>query len=244
MKKAIVILSFIALFVFPTLSLASFDVSLKYGSKGDLVIELQDFLTDQGLYTGKLDGRYGFGTLKAVKAFQTANDLKVDGYFGKGSRAKANEILLNLLNGSNISEKEETGIVATPLIEQKIIPVSIVNNTPINQPIINITQQNMKDLTIEDISEVGSKDFKFTAIVKDDNGNVLEDAVVNLKYPYQQETTHDNGKEPSTFETTYLNSQFSKEITHTMQTGQTTEELIFTYKPLNLVKTLTITSKE
>lgn len=111
MKKTLLVL--FALLIIPSVSLASFDVSLKYGSKGDSVVELQDFLSDQGVYTGKSDGRFGLGTLKAVKAFQTANSLKADGYFGLGSRTKANAILADLLSSSNNSEQAETGTVVT-----------------------------------------------------------------------------------------------------------------------------------
>lgn len=101
----------IALLV-PSLSQASFDVSLKYGSRGANVIELQDFLQDQNLYIGKVDGKFGLGTLRAIKAFQTANNLGIDGYFGSATRAKADEILAADLEGSNAAEQAETGTVA------------------------------------------------------------------------------------------------------------------------------------
>jgi len=88
-----------------------FDMSLKYGSRGDAVIELQDFLQDQGVYSGKIDGRFGLGTRKAVIAFQLANKLSGDGYFGKASREKANSILTNTIQPSLTAEQEETGTI-------------------------------------------------------------------------------------------------------------------------------------
>ena len=40
---------------------------------------IQERLKYYGYYTGKIDGIYGSGTIAAVKAFQRANGLKVDG---------------------------------------------------------------------------------------------------------------------------------------------------------------------
>ena len=90
----------------------SFDVSLKYGSTGDPVEQLQDFLQDQGFYQGKMDGKFGLSTMRAVMAFQKANSLNPDGYFGKASRAKANSILATILQPSENAEQAETGTVA------------------------------------------------------------------------------------------------------------------------------------
>lgn len=113
MKKILGFLVAVLVLV-PTVSFASFDVSLKYGSRGDDVSELQDFLQDQGNYTGKVDGKFGLGTLKAVKAWQNVNELNVDGYFGRASRVKANEILAQILSASNAMELAETGGVSSP----------------------------------------------------------------------------------------------------------------------------------
>lgn len=101
-----------AILLIPAVSFASFDVSLKYGSKGQAVVDLQDFLTDQGTYTGKMDGRFGLGTLKSVEAWQTSVGLSPDGYFGKASRATANTVLASLLQASDATEQAETGTVS------------------------------------------------------------------------------------------------------------------------------------
>jgi peptidoglycan hydrolase-like protein with peptidoglycan-binding domain len=112
MKK--ILLSVLALSILlPTLAFASFDISLKYGSKGDSVSALQDFLQNQGEYSGKIDGWFGLGTLKAVEAFQSANSLQPDGYFGIASRTKANSILATILAPSNSAEQTETGTATT-----------------------------------------------------------------------------------------------------------------------------------
>ena len=67
MKKILLSIFVLSLLV-PVFAFASFDTSLKYGSKGSAVTELQDFLQNQGVYSGKVDGWFGLGTLKAELA--------------------------------------------------------------------------------------------------------------------------------------------------------------------------------
>lgn len=114
MKKFIPI-AFVALFLVPSLTFASFDTSLKYGNRGDAVSTLQDFLSDQGFLKGSVDGKFGLGTLRAVEAFQTANGLDSDGYFGLASRTAANAILATIIAPSDKEEQAETGTVTTPV---------------------------------------------------------------------------------------------------------------------------------
>lgn len=59
---------------------------IKYGMTGDAVKHIQTLLLKRG-YTnvGTPDGRFGKLTLDAVKQFQTANKLKVDGIVGKNT---------------------------------------------------------------------------------------------------------------------------------------------------------------
>lgn len=116
MKKTILYGLVLALLI-PSLTFASFDSSLKYGSKGDAVSELQDFLQDQGYLTGKIDGKFGLGTRKAVIAWQSANNLSADGYFGALSRQKASEQLTAELQPSLDAEQKETGTVSAPLMD-------------------------------------------------------------------------------------------------------------------------------
>ena len=48
-------------------------LNLKFGSKGDSVKTLQQILRDEGYYFGKVDGKYGKITERAVKDFQDDN---------------------------------------------------------------------------------------------------------------------------------------------------------------------------
>jgi len=55
---------------------------LKKGSKGQDVVNLQNFLNKQGYNAGKADGIFGNQTLNAVKAYQRAKGLSADGIVG------------------------------------------------------------------------------------------------------------------------------------------------------------------
>lgn len=68
----------------------NFTLSLKKGSKGAEVIELQKFLSALG-YTLVVDGKFGPKTKAAVIKFQIANNLKGDGIVGSKVRALLNK---------------------------------------------------------------------------------------------------------------------------------------------------------
>ena len=86
----------LALFtVVPSMAAASFDHNLYYGLINDSdVMTLQTFLTEQGVYTGLVNGNFFSQTKKAVIDFQTQeNILPAHGYFGRKTRIAANAIL-------------------------------------------------------------------------------------------------------------------------------------------------------
>ncbi len=84
--------------------------TLQWGDSGDAVKQLQSRLKELGYYTSTLDGIFGSGTYKAVRAFQTRNGLSVDGKAGPTTLAK-------LYSDSAIgAEDEEAGESApTPI---------------------------------------------------------------------------------------------------------------------------------
>ena len=61
------------------------------GSTGEAVAILQKFLKALGIYKGDLDGEAGNYTIAAIKSYQGARGLGVDGSFGPKSWAKAGE---------------------------------------------------------------------------------------------------------------------------------------------------------
>ena len=62
--------------------------SLKRGSSGDKVTQLQQKLKNWGYYSGSVDGIFGSATEAAVKKFQKKNGLTADGIVGKTTAEK------------------------------------------------------------------------------------------------------------------------------------------------------------
>jgi peptidoglycan hydrolase-like protein with peptidoglycan-binding domain len=65
--------------------------TLKYGSSGDEVKKLQETLNATGNYNLATDGRFGAKTQEAVKAYQKANGLSVDGIVGNNTWGALNK---------------------------------------------------------------------------------------------------------------------------------------------------------
>jgi len=64
--------------------------TLTYGMSGEDVLQAQKRLKMYGFYSNTLDGKFGNGVLSAVKAFQSANGLTVDGRIGAATLALLN----------------------------------------------------------------------------------------------------------------------------------------------------------
>lgn len=63
-------------------------VTFKYGATGSDVLELQGRLKFLGFYDGKVDGAYGWKTLKSVKHFQWKFGMPADGIVGSKTKLK------------------------------------------------------------------------------------------------------------------------------------------------------------
>lgn len=71
-------------------------VILKFGSRGNGVVRLQQELRNKGYYTGSVDGIFGIGTENAAINFQRDYGLAIDGIAGK-------QTLSALYNSSTVS---------------------------------------------------------------------------------------------------------------------------------------------
>ena len=86
------------------------NTSLREGSTGEKVKTLQTQLKNLGYYSRRVDGSYGYYTKTAVKAFQRAYSLTVDGYFGPESCKKLNQVIesRNTTNANSTSSTTTT----------------------------------------------------------------------------------------------------------------------------------------
>lgn len=88
MKKTIIFIVSIFLLLFgyiyyiQLVENSSIEVLSRYGSSGNEVRQIQTRLKSWGYYNGAVDGVYGSKTQAAVRAFQKANGLTVDGVAG------------------------------------------------------------------------------------------------------------------------------------------------------------------
>ena len=102
-------------FIVPSVTLATFGRDLQYGSTGDDVAELQEFLTVQGNYMGPITGNFYSLTRQGLISFQTVNNISpAAGYFGPITRAKVNSTLASQETASNAQAIQETGATTTP----------------------------------------------------------------------------------------------------------------------------------
>ncbi len=137
-KISIALLLSLVVFV-PFIASASFDKNLYYGLQNDPQInELQEFLTDQGVYSGPITGNFFSLTLKAVKQFQTQQDLPQTGYFGVLSRQKANDILTANTAEANQEAIQETSTTVPP-VETPKTTNDVVNSLQ-NQMVLLLQQ--------------------------------------------------------------------------------------------------------
>ncbi len=81
--------------------------TLRKGYQGEDVKSVQTRLKELGYYTGSIDGKYGSGSMAAVKAFQSKHGLTADGLAGKATYAV-------LFSSSAKKANESTTAPSTP----------------------------------------------------------------------------------------------------------------------------------
>ena len=116
---------------------------MKLGAKGIKVVELQADLCKAGFDPGSHDGIFGPRTEQAVKAFQKANSLKVDGIVGPVTQAKITErvnikpvLALDRQLSKNFNQREfacrHCGMV---YVEPELITILQALRDTVNKPI-------------------------------------------------------------------------------------------------------------
>lgn len=124
MNKTLRLLAGVILLALPCVSFASIDTNLSYGAHNQQVTELQEFLIDKGYLQGQSTGNFYSLTLKAVKAFQTANNIPSTGYVGVLTRTEINSELATEL-ASSTQEQVTESPSSTPLITPTTQPISV-----------------------------------------------------------------------------------------------------------------------
>ncbi|MEK7547084.1 MAG: peptidoglycan-binding domain-containing protein [Patescibacteria group bacterium] len=147
-----------------------FSRDLSFGFQQDSdVTKLQEFLSDEGLYSGPITGNFFSLTLKAVKTFQAREGIMpVAGYFGPKTRVRANALLGAQVQASNQQAVAETGTnmpstsasstaqlqLETLLKQLALLQSQLATQQQTNQAIQNLqTQQQQQQQTLQQIQQ-------------------------------------------------------------------------------------------
>ncbi|MBQ9355610.1 MAG: spore cortex-lytic enzyme [Clostridia bacterium] len=103
----------------------------KMGSTGQEVKQIQTVLKQKGYYFGNIDGIFGTATRTAVRNFQKANGLTVDGIVGKKTLAK-----LGISGSGNSSSSADYTLLAR-LISAEARGESYVGQVAVGAVVLN-----------------------------------------------------------------------------------------------------------
>lgn len=217
--KKIHIALLVASLVIPSISLASIDTNLKYGSRGLGVTELQDFLIDKGFLTGQSSGNFFSLTRRAVVAYQSSVGLPATGFVGPMTRTKINDDLSTANAPAVSAEVSEIGVtalrtntssnIAAPVqtsrrLSQALVPgcssaigFSTTTGNPCSVVIISTTPATNKTITFPNgaIAEMDSSGNivrwikEPSVILQTSNKSSTESSVPVIIQPYTPVTT-------------------------------------------------------
>lgn len=88
MKKCILCITLIVCLLYAPFIQAFTNQDIGRGAFGDDVVELQARLQYLSFYHGKIDGKFGYGTYWALRNFQEAYGLPIDGIAGEATKKK------------------------------------------------------------------------------------------------------------------------------------------------------------
>src|SRR3989338_6128011 len=107
---------------------------------------LQEFLTDQGVYSGPITGNFFSLTHAAVKKYQSQNNITpAAGFFGPITRVKANDILSAQTQNSDAQAIAETGTITPPVTQ---------NTTTDNNQQLMLSLQVQISLLLQQIAQM------------------------------------------------------------------------------------------
>ena len=120
-------------FVFSNFVLAKdasivFTQTLKVGSRGTDVKNLEQFLKDEGYYTGRIDGIFGKKVSRILKEFQADNNLTTSGVFDKNTMIFVNKYLSKSNTISSSNKNDQNTVNSGPVISKISGPQTLALN--------------------------------------------------------------------------------------------------------------------
>lgn len=125
---------------------------LRYGTRSDEVLKLQQNLTKLGLYTGTISGHYGSITEAAVMNFQRKNGLSADGIAGAKTLAKIEE----KVNGTSSSSSSGSSSSSSSSGNAAANSSNGLLKYGVRSDAVRTLQQNLKTLGYYDGSVTGN----------------------------------------------------------------------------------------
>ena len=123
---------------------------LRYGTRSDEVLKLQQNLTKLGLYTGTISGHYGSITEAAVMNFQRKNGLSADGIAGAKTLAKIEEKVNGTSSSSSSGSSSSSSGNAAANSSNGLLKYGVRSDA------VRTLQQNLKTLGYYDGSVTGN----------------------------------------------------------------------------------------
>ncbi|MCA0172784.1 peptidoglycan-binding protein [Bacillus sp. RAR_GA_16] len=90
--------------------------TLRYGDRGSSVTSLQSQLKSKGYYNYSVDGIYGSITQQAVRSFQSANGLSVDGIAGPNT--------FSALGGASVSKSSSSQVKSASTSNSSVVSIA------------------------------------------------------------------------------------------------------------------------
>ena len=146
--------------------------ALKYGDRGNAVKEIQDYLIAQNLLHVSADGVYGTATVNAIKDFQAALGLVVDGVCGAET--------YKLLRAAAFDEIDITTYVPGDYVPEPPQNVNETVNSVLN--VAGVVGEVAKYAGVGDIIKLGMKGEKVLDWLARH-----QDGLVNIAYQFSKD---------------------------------------------------------
>lgn len=189
MKKYYI--GFLVFAITPALTFASIDANLKYGSRGQEVIELQEFLISHNFLKGEPTGNFYSLTRNAVIAYQKSINVTASGFVGSLTRTQINSTLAVADIISNTAEVSETKKVTPPVDTSKEVNEPVQKHVNEQQNTTQVTNQ-VAPTIVPSQPQVQIQKVQGPAEISIQS-NVCNLSGTNLKTTYNLESLLSNG---------------------------------------------------
>lgn len=199
--------------------------NLYIGSKGNDVLELQRYLQNNGLYHGNLDGSFGPQTLAAVRAFQSAHNIKVDGIVGPQTRSTM------LGKGNFYTAQQNSQQQGGPNVDQTDKQAYDQYFNESNSELNPYYQQDQAKATADVQSSLANSQANYDAYLKNAAAQFQSDKAQQDQTSAQNGVLFSSGRVQrlNNLQSQYENDQAQKLANYKSQVGQTARDYQYQY---------------